>query len=415
MFDVLRMPLLIFRRYYHALWLRVTLYALLSLAISLITLFLRAYLPETLSGRVDANAVMPVLTILASSMLAVSTFSLNVMVSAHTSAATASTPRVHRLLRQDTTTQSVLSAFIGAFIFALTTIILFRAGFYGDEEAIVVLAITVLVIAIIIVAMLRWIEHLSHLGSLDNSLDIATDAARRGLLTARRAPSLHANPLTSETILPEDTTPVLSRRTGYIQLIDMADLNGCAGADGLVYILHRPGTFVFEGQMLAQVAGPVSEDTRKEMAKAFVIGPDRTDEVDPVFSLMTLSEISSKALSPGVNDPGTAIEAVTRLSGLLWDAVHIEATPVRHTKVFCPPHTYHDFIEAAFAATARDGAGVVEVSEIMLKHLACLAGLKDENIASAARDMARRTLDYAEQAQPLDTEKARLREAFRLD
>lgn len=74
MFDVLRLPVLLFRRYYHALWLRVCLYALLSLVISLITFVLRRALPETLLGGVDADAVMPVLTILASSMLAVSTF-----------------------------------------------------------------------------------------------------------------------------------------------------------------------------------------------------------------------------------------------------------------------------------------------------------------------------------------------------
>ena len=178
MFDILRKPLLLFRRYYHALWLRVTLYALLSLLVSLITLVLRNYMPEELSQRIDTEAVMPVLTILASSMLAVSTFTLNVMVSAHSSAASTATPRIHRLLLQDTTTQSVLAAFIGAFIFALSSIILFRTHLYGDDEAIVVMAITILAVVIIIVAMLRWIEHLSQLGSIDNSLALAEQEAR---------------------------------------------------------------------------------------------------------------------------------------------------------------------------------------------------------------------------------------------
>lgn len=415
MFDVLRLPVLLFRRYYHALWLRVCLYALLSLVISLITFVLRRALPETLLGGVDADAVMPVLTILASSMLAVSTFSLNVMVSAHRAAASASTPRVHRLLLQDTTTQSVLSAFIGAFIFALTTIILFRAGFYGDEEAIVVLAITTVVVAIIIVAMLRWIGHLSHLGSLDNSLDVAANEVRRSLSATRRRPCIGATPLTPETVLPEETTPILAPRTGYLQLIDIAELASCAKSHGAVYVLKRPGQLVFKNTMIAQVAGTLPDSVRDKLSSAFVIGTDRTHELDPEFSLLTLSEIASKALSPGVNDPGTAIAVINRVTSLFWDALDQSVEAPKHPEVFMPAPGAEDLIEAAFAATARDGAGQIEVAEALRRNLLQLASSDDPHMARAATAMAARALAYAEEALTLEQTRDRLRALTRAD
>jgi Predicted membrane protein len=409
MLHVLRKPLLFFRRYYHALWLRVTLYALLSLAVSLITLILRRYMPEELAQRIDTAAVMPVLTILASSMLAVSTFTLNVMVSAHTSAANTATPRIHRLLLQDTTTQSVLSAFIGAFIFALSSIILFRTHLYGDDEAVVVMALTILFVVVIIIAMLRWIEHLSQLGSLDNSLDLAEQEAWRSLTALRKEPALGANLLTPETILPEKTIPLRATKTGYIQFIDTSALNACAGGHGLIYVLHRPGRFVLEGTVLAQLSGFDAEADMNDIARAFVIGPIRTHEVDAEFSLTTLSEISSKALSPGVNDPGTAVDAVTRMTAIFWQAAHIPATETsRAPRVFCPPPSAQALIDAAFAATARDGAALIEVSSTLRRSLLALTEAPDEAIAAAAKDMAARALDYARKALPLESEKDQL-------
>ena len=98
---------LVFLRYYRDMGLRVLLYALLSVVATLFGPLANAIIGDSVKAKIDFQAVMAVLTILASSMLAVSTFSLNIMVSAHRSAAASATPRVHRILLEDTTTQSV--------------------------------------------------------------------------------------------------------------------------------------------------------------------------------------------------------------------------------------------------------------------------------------------------------------------
>ncbi|BBE64520.1 hypothetical protein TRKP064_p0021 (plasmid) [Klebsiella pneumoniae] len=68
-------------------------------------------IPESVSVKVGAEAVDNILNILASSMLAVTTFSLSIMVTAYGSATTNVTPRATRLVVEDVTTQNVLATF----------------------------------------------------------------------------------------------------------------------------------------------------------------------------------------------------------------------------------------------------------------------------------------------------------------
>lgn len=204
------MPLFILKRLYRKLWLRVTLYAVASLIAAGAGSFADLYLSDQLMDMIKPAAVMPVLTILASSMLAVSTFSLNVMVSAHRTAAENATPRVHRLLLEDTTTQAVLATFVGAFVFALTSIVLFQSGVYDERAAIVTMGVTVLVVVLVIVAILRWIEHLSTLGSLDNSLREVVEISEAGLKRLARDPAFGGVVMTPDTVIPTAVRAVVA-------------------------------------------------------------------------------------------------------------------------------------------------------------------------------------------------------------
>ncbi|NHX22318.1 DUF2254 family protein, partial [Escherichia coli] len=75
-------------------------------------------------------------------------------------------------LLEDTTTQSVLATFVGGFVYSLSAVILFHAQVYSDDAAVVVFGFTIVVVVLIVLAILRWIDHLSHLGSMDHTLQI---------------------------------------------------------------------------------------------------------------------------------------------------------------------------------------------------------------------------------------------------
>ncbi len=94
------------------IWPKVSAYALLGVLSALVAVIFKSYIPEELSKIVGSETAGNILTILASSMLAVTTFSLSTMVSAYGAATSNVTPRATRLITEDKTTQNALSTFL---------------------------------------------------------------------------------------------------------------------------------------------------------------------------------------------------------------------------------------------------------------------------------------------------------------
>jgi len=410
----LQMPILLMGRAYRSLWLRVGAYALVSVLLAVGAAMVEGWIPMRIASLVQSEDVIPILSILASSLLAVSAFSLNVMVSAHRAAADISTPRIHRLLLEDTTTQSVLAIFIGAFVNTLTMLILFRMGAYSERASILVMAVVIVLVILIIGALLRWIEHLSKLGSLDDSMRRVDRPAREGLRRLARQPALGGIPLTPDIVLPTVLETVTAPFSGHVQLIDLPGLQESLPGEARAYIRIAPGEHVLQGEPLVQVSGPFSEGAARRIAESFVIGDIRTFEQDPAIGLVALSEIASKALSPGINDTGTAMEAITRSERLLWHYALERGSSPRsapvHDRVFLSVPSAGALIEAAFATIARDGGGQIEVARRLRAALLTLADGPDAELAAAAQAMAERALLYADAALVLDEERETLRE-----
>ncbi|MFV0408382.1 MAG: DUF2254 family protein [Paracoccus sp. (in: a-proteobacteria)] len=254
----LRKLLLHFRRLTQKIGFRVSLYAVLAGLTAFAGVLIGPMLPAKLADLVKPGDVTPILSILASSMLAVSTFSLNVMVSARNAATDRTTPRIHRLILQDQTTQVVLSVFIGAFIYSLTALILLNAGPDPDKMAVIIMAVTILVVLLVVIALLRWISHLSDFGSLENSLEIAVRNAESSLRMHAQYPALRAVPLTEDTVLPETGTAVTAHRSGYIQIVDVESIADSLTGSSFAYVTHGPGQHVLEGQPMALVSGRIT-------------------------------------------------------------------------------------------------------------------------------------------------------------
>ncbi|MET4101130.1 putative membrane protein [Roseovarius sp. MBR-78] len=401
------------------LWLRVSLYAVVAVIAAAVAILLEDRIPSGLRDRVTPEAVMPILTILASGMLAVSTFSLNVMLTAHNAAAGKTTPRVYRVLLADTTTHKALAAFIGAFVYALTAIILFKAGIYPAASSVLVLGFTVAVVVLVIVQLLRWIHHLSGMSSLDATLDTIETEARGCLERVRRHPALGGSVMTAGTVIPTGAQPIHATATGHVQTIDTPRLHamlaarGAQGAQGaLVYLRVRPGDYVVAGETIGQATG-LDEAARRTVAGHLVVAAHRNFAQDASYGLLLLSETSARALSPGINDPGTAIAVIARLEKLLLDWAHATPAPggPLFPQIFLPDASRHAMIENAFAQTARDGAGQIEVAERLRAALLRLSGAPDPALAEAARAMAGRALEHAEVTLRLESERARLRAA----
>jgi uncharacterized membrane protein len=170
-----------------------------------------------------------------------------------------------------------------------------------------------------------------------------------------------------------------------------------------------PGAFVDPSRPVARVVGIGGEQTDAVRA-AFTIGAARSFDQDPRFGLAVLAEIASRALSPAVNDPGTAIDVIGRAVRVLsvWGRCEPAArTDVECPRVMVPPLRLGDLFDDVFSPIARDGAGLVEVQLRLQKALLALAHV-DARFAEQAARLARAALARAEGGLRLAEEKERV-------
>ncbi|MGE4481337.1 DUF2254 domain-containing protein [Acidocella sp.] len=402
------------------LWVRATLIAILGVAAALLAAIVQPLIPASLPGRIGANSVGRILDIIASSMLAVTTFSLNVMTSAYGAASSSVTPRATKLLMEDSTTQTVLSTFIGSFLFSIVGLVMLQTGAYGEQGRVVLFIVTIGVIGLIVVSLLRWIEHLTRLGRVGETTMAVEDATRQALAARLRDPYLGANKLNDpRRDIPPGAIAVTCEIIGYIQHIDMGALSSLAEENAVsLYLTVNPGAFAYPYTVLAWVL-PDTADSEIPVAalrKAFSLDSVRNFDQDPRFGLVVLSEIASRALSPAVNDPGTAIDVVSRMTRLLalWATEGSEQNQeeIRYPRLHMPALKTMDMLEDGFMPIARYGAGMVEVQVKLQKALYALGQLGDEEFRAGAKRYAHSCLSHAQAALSQDADRLRVEGAF---
>ncbi|MCW3152441.1 DUF2254 domain-containing protein [Achromobacter spanius] len=403
------------------LWFRASLFSLLGVATALLAVIFKGAIPETLPARIGADAVDKILGIIASSMLAVTTFSLSTMVAAYGAASSGVTPRATTLVMQDTTTQNALATFIGSFLFSLVGIIALSTGAYGAQGRVLLFAVTIAVVILIVYTLLRWIDHLSKLGRVGETIDRVETATIDAIRHRVQWPCLGASPYPASGQRPGSAQAVASGQTGYVQHIDVQALGQIAREhQTLIYLDVLPGAFAHVGMVLAWTvpesgSEPAARDALDhDIMGAITLGTYRTFEHDPRFGLSVLSEIASRALSPAVNDPGTAIDVIGRgvRSLTCWAQPPAEQEEVEPDcqRVYVQSLDVDDLFDDFFGPIARDGAGLLEVDMRMTKALLSLAEINPTLFKPAASRHVARLLGYAENALGLDEDKRRLRE-----
>ena len=118
--------------------------------------------------------------------------------------------------------------------------------------------------------------------------------------------------------LPVTQTILHTGRPRCIQALNEADLQALASdAGGIVEVVTSVGDTVVEGTMLARVYGGRKSIDEMALRSAFEMGTERTFEQDPKYALRLLVDIAIKALSPAINDPTTAVQALDQIEDLL--------------------------------------------------------------------------------------------------
>jgi uncharacterized membrane protein len=227
-----------------------------------------------------------------------------------------------RLLRRymrDRGTQVCIGIFAATFVFSLLTLLSVTSR-ANEKEFVPWLSIWISTTGALtcIAVLIYYINHVALSIQVNNVLaDLSGDfrwaiSQNQGPIPARRV---------SIPVVRSDLT-LLSPTTGYVQSINyQALVSAAAEAGAVVRLESQPGQFVVQGSVLAVVQGDRLSQTQlleDEFGREVIrIGVRRTLLQDPEFAIAQIVEIALRAMSPGVNDPNTAVTCVNWLADSL--------------------------------------------------------------------------------------------------
>lgn len=325
------------------------------------------------------------LSAVAGGLITVTGVAFSIMIVALELSSSQYTPRVLPNFMSDRANQLVIGVLIGTFTYCL--LVLRAINSSGEYAFVPRVAITGgMVLALVSVAtLIFFINHAAHSIQIASILDNATDAALQQVDRlfpeefAAEDPELSPD----EEPPPDAHVPIPASRSGYLQAIDQHDIFKIGQArEAIVRVEHPIGAFLLEGQPLARAwpADAVSEDDRQQLGRAFTLGRERTRYQDYELTLIEISDVAVKALSPGINDPTTAQHCIDRLSQLLLALARRHAPRRIRTKdgrvhVIVKDLPFGRAVQSAFAQVLHFGASNPVIRARLIERLDALIEL----------------------------------------
>jgi uncharacterized membrane protein len=299
-------------------------------------------------------------------------------------------PRLLNSFMRDRANQVVFGSFIGTYLYCLLVLSTIHGS--GPEGYVPQLSLLVgFLLAVFSVAVLIFFIHhvadsiqaMTVIANVGADLDraIARDFAERD-----DGSPAHWREVLRPGELPEDfdsaALPIGARRSGYLQAVNISSLlNLATDHDLLMRLELSPGDFVIRGAPLASVWS-ASHARPAELADAvtgaFIVGAKRSPEQDIEHLINQLVEVAVRALSPGINDPFTAINCIDYLGSALSELARRRLPTPWHfdaedrLRLVTRPQTFDGALTAAVDQIRQHGRRDVAVTIRLLEMLATL-------------------------------------------
>jgi uncharacterized membrane protein len=345
------------------------------------------WFPEGLVFGGTPDGARSVLSELAAGTITVTGLVFSLTVVALQMASSQFTPRLLRTFMRDRRTQVVLAGLVGSAVYDVAVLRTVRSSGDGVEPFVPALAVTLaLAFALGAVGLLVFfLHHVTQHMRVDVVMHEVADETQKQLAAI---PLERSDLPDREPPAPaDDATAIASRSDGYLQSVDLEVLAQRARAVGVAVRL-RPslGDHVTAGSTLAwlwstddRLAPADPADLARLIHGGLHLGSDRTEAGDLAFGIRQLADIAVRALSPGVNDPTTAVQAIEQLSAVLMgltrhplgaDLIVDEDGTLR---VAVPRPTFAAHLALAIDQIRSYGAGDTDVVVALLRLLTDLA------------------------------------------
>lgn len=332
--------------------------------------------------RTGADGARTVLGTIAGSMVGVAGVVFSITIVALSIASTQFGPRLLRNFMAKRTTQVALGTFLASFVYPLlvlrTVQTTANGGFIPSLSVLVAVLLTLVSIGVLI-------HFLHHIARSIQVSSVAADVVRELHTQLARCfvPPQESSAIEAQAgIELTSARPLRALRNGYVRLLDHELLLHLGREHDIAVVVHRgPGSFVIAGTVLAEV-GPAEgadDEVLAACGNAFLLGEQRTPLQDASFAIDQLVEIAERALSPGVNDPATALHCVHGLAaGFGSVAGRAERSVLERDadgvpRLQLPRIAFTELLAEAFDRILTSAGGLRQVYVAMLDALGLLA------------------------------------------
>jgi uncharacterized membrane protein len=288
-----------------------------------------------------------------------------------------------------------LGMFVATFMYSLATLAwIDRSGIEGVP---LISAATVAVMLVASVLMLsQLVERLNNL-QITRVLQILGDTGRDVIRSTYGPPQRSAVGQADEGDRqnPPDAFALIVRHTERPQVvtsIDVQRLVACARMiDDVILVECAVGDTLLLGTTILRIHGKAPVDVEEQLRTSVYLGEQRTFEQDPKFALRLLVDIAVKALSPAINDPTTAVQAIDQIEDLLRRLATCDLEACRAfdedgiLRVIYQMPTWEDYLALAFDEIRQFGSTSIQVIRRLRSALVELAGCVGSERAGAVR------------------------------
>ena len=345
-----------------------------------------------------AESARSILSTIATSMMTVTSIAFSITVVALTLASSQFGPRLIRNFMSDKGTQFTLGAFVSIYIYC---ILVLQATQSNDSQSFIPGASVFFAVALAffgVAILIYFIHHVAQAIQADNVVDRVYCELQNNierLFPDEDEPSdgKSHSLQTSDYVIQKQ---ILAPQDGYLQALDAEGLCKFARQNDVkLVVLRMAGDFVikhspimhvhFKGAQTSQDALPFAAN---KCLSFITLGAKRTPIQDPEFAIHQLVEVAVRALSPGINDPYTAMTCVDKLSAILCQLTQRPFPPYLHyddkpcVRLQTQAITFECLAESAFNQIRQYGQSSVAVTIRLIESLA--------NIARASQNKAQR-------------------------
>ena len=257
----------------------------------------------------DASTARAIISAIAAGILSLTVFSFSMVMIVLNQAASQMSNRVLDKLIGNRFQQVVLGIYIGTIVYALFLLSTIRdidAGIYIPAISTYLLILITIFDIFLFIYFLHYITQSVKYKVIIERIYNDTKKSLEDSCKLRKEPAKAA--LFESDHVVKSTAPGI-----YTGFDKRALVKICREHDCCVFMIHTPGTFVLEGVPLFKLNKQLPGEAKDDILKSMYIDNDESIDQNFFFGFRQLSEVAVKALSPGINDPGTAIESLRAL------------------------------------------------------------------------------------------------------